>query len=102
MKRGRLQRISRWLAVALLLAQFGAEFHLYSHALAGPSDRMGPAKTCATCLASSQLQNAVAPPTAEVPAYAIAWATFVPVAAALASRSAPEAAYRSRAPPVLA
>src|SRR5262245_57816772 len=101
MKRDRVRHIGRWLALALLFAQFGAERHLYSHALADSSDRMGPAKSCATCLASSQLQNAVAPPTAEIPARAIAYATVVAEAAAPAVHAAPFRAFRSRAPPAL-
>lgn len=100
LNRDRVRWIGRWLALALLFAQFGAEIHLYSHALA-ESDRMGPAKSCATCLASSQLQNAVAPPTAEVPAHAIAFATVVAEAAAPAVHVAPFRAFRSRAPPAL-
>lgn len=101
LNRDRMRSIGRWLALALLVAQFGAEIHLASHALAESSDRMGPAKSCATCLASSQLQNAVAPPTAEVPAHAIAFATVVSEAAAPTVHVAPFRAFRSRAPPAL-
>lgn len=95
-------RIGRWLAVLLLVAQFGAEMHVSSHALADPVDRMGQTKSCSTCLASSQLQNAVAPPTAGIPVYAVAWMAVVAEAATPESFSAPFRAYRSRAPPVLA
>ncbi len=98
----RIYRIGRWLAVLLLVAQFGAEMHVSSHALADPVDRMGQAKSCSTCLASSQLQNAVAPPTAGIPVFTAAWAADVAEAAAPESVSAPFRAYRSRAPPVLA
>ena len=63
--RRRFGRIGRWLALALLVAQFGAEVHLYSHPLADPAERLGAARSCGTCLASSQLQNAVAAPLAE-------------------------------------
>ena len=101
MKRDRIRLIGRWLALALLLAQFGAEIHLYSHALADPSDRMGPAKSCSTCLASSQLQNAVAPPIAEVPARGFAWVTVVTEAEAPLVHVFPFRAFRSRAPPAL-
>jgi hypothetical protein len=90
------------MAVLLLVAQFGAELHVSSHLLADPMDRMGQAKTCSTCLASSQLQNAVAPPTAGIPVHAVAWVTVVAEAVAPESVSAPFRAYRSRAPPVLA
>jgi hypothetical protein len=102
LNRDRLRFIGRWLSVALLVAQFGAEIHLYSHALADPVDRMGTAKTCATCLASSQLQNAVAPPTAAAPVYAIAFATVVAESAQPSAHVAPFRAFRSRAPPALA
>lgn len=101
MKRDRFRRIGRWLALALLVAQFGAEFHLYSHALADPSDRMGPAKSCSTCLASSQLQNAVGPPTAEIPTHAIAWVALVTEAEAPLVHVSPIRAFRARAPPAL-
>jgi len=101
MTRDRVRRIGRWLALALLLAQFGAEMHVSWHALADPVDRMGQAKSCGTCLASSQLSNAVAPPTAEIPARAIAYATVVAEAAAPAVHVAPFRAFRSRAPPAL-
>jgi hypothetical protein len=101
MKRDRTRQLGRWLALALLVAQFGAEIHIYSHPLTDPSDRMGPAKSCSTCLASSQLQHAVAPPTAEIPAHATAWVTAVTEAVAPLVHLAPFRAFRSRAPPAL-
>jgi hypothetical protein len=101
MTRDRIRRIGRWLVLGLFVAQFGAEIHLSSHALAEPSDRMGPAKSCSTCLASSQLQNAVAPPTAGIPAHAAAFATIVAEAALPSVHVAPFRAFRSRAPPAL-
>ena len=100
--RRRFGRIGRWLALALLVAQFGAEVHLYSHPLADPAERLGAARSCGTCLASSQLQNAVAAPLAALPAYAVAWVTSVAEAAAAVLHVAPFRAFRSRAPPVLA
>jgi hypothetical protein len=99
--RARFRLFARLLAVALLVAQFGAEIHLYSHALADPSERLGAARSCGTCLASSQLQHAVAPPSAEIPARSIAWATLVPEATLPAVHRAPFWAFRSRAPPAL-
>ncbi len=60
LNRERIGLIGRWLAMALLVAQFGAEVHLYSHPLSDSSEKLGAARTCGTCLASSQLQNAVA------------------------------------------
>jgi hypothetical protein len=97
-----LARIGRWLALALLVAQFGAEVHLYSHPLADSSDRMGAARSCGTCLASSQLQNAVGTPPVAMPVRVVAWVTRVAEPAVTSFRSAPLPAYRSRAPPVLA
>jgi hypothetical protein len=99
--RARFRLFGRLLAVALLVAQFGAEIHLYSHALGDPPERLGAAKSCGVCLASSQLQHAVAPPSAEISAHAIAWATLVPEAYAPAVHGAPSPAFRSRAPPAL-
>jgi hypothetical protein len=100
--RNRIGQIGRWLALALLVAQFGAEIHLYSHPLADPADRQGVARGCGTCLASSQLQNAVAAPPPELPVRSIAWVTIVPEACASEFHSAPFRAFRSRAPPALA
>jgi hypothetical protein len=97
-----VQLIARLLALALLVAQFGAEIHLYSHPLADPSDRQGAARGCGTCLASSQLQNAVTAPLQAPPVRSIAWVTIVTEARASESRSAPFRAFRSRAPPSLA
>ena len=101
LNRARFRLFGRLLAVALLVAQFGAEIHLYSHSLADPAERMGAARSCGTCLASSQLQNAVAPPSAEIPAHAVAWATLVTEASTPADHLAPFRAFRSRAPPAL-
>jgi hypothetical protein len=100
--RRRVALIGRWLALALLFAQFGAEIHLYSHPLADPSDRLGAARSCGTCLASSQLQHAVGTPPPALPVCAVAWVVVVPAAAAPEVHSAPFRAYRSRAPPALA
>ena len=100
--RKRILKAGRWFALALLVAQLGAEVHLYSHALTDPSDDLGAARSCRTCLASSQLQNAVgiAPPA--MPVRSIAWVTTVPEASAPETRSEPFRAFRSRAPPALA
>jgi hypothetical protein len=100
--RKRIARIGRWLALALLVTQFGAEIHLYSHPLADPSDRLGAARSCGTCLASSQLQNAVGTPQPALPVHAVAWIALIPEAAAPEYLSEPFQAYRSRAPPVRA
>lgn len=100
--RRRVAQIGRWMALALLVAQFGAEIHLYSHPLASPSDRLGAARSCGTCLASSQLQNAVGVPPPAMPVHSIAWVTVVPQASVPAGHSEPFRAFRSRAPPALA
>ena len=70
------------LALALLVAQFGAEIHVYSHSLTDPVERQGAARSCGYCLASSQLQNAVGAPAAAMPARSLAWVTIVPEASA--------------------
>ncbi len=101
LNRRRIGLMGRWLALALLLAQFGAEIHLYSHPLADPSETLGTARNCGTCLASSQLQNAVAVAPPVLPARSIAWVTVVPEAAAPETRSSPFRAFRARAPPAV-
>ena len=101
LNRRSIGRVGRWLAVALLIAQFGAETHLYSHPLADAPDKFGAARNCGTCLASSQLQNAVAPPALVLPVRSIAWVTLVTEDIAPEFHSAPFRAFRSRAPPSL-
>ena len=91
----------RWFALALLVAQLGAEVHLYSHALTDPSDDLGAARSCRTCLASSQLQNAVGTAPPAMPIRSIAWVSIVPETSAPETRSEPFRAFRSRAPPAL-
>lgn len=102
LNRKRIAQVGRWLALALLVAQFGAEIHLYSHPLADASDTLGTARSCGTCFASSQLQQAVAPPAAELQARSIAFVATLAPAAAPAVRSTYFRAFRSRAPPALA
>ena len=97
----RFRLIGRLLALALLVAQFGAEVHLYSHPLADPADVLGTARSCGTCLASSQLQNAVgASPLAQL-GHSLVWATIVAEPSAQFFHQAPFRAFRSRAPPAL-
>lgn len=100
--RRRIGQVGRWLVLFLLVAQFGAEIHLYSHPLADPTDRLGAARSCGACLASSQLQNAVAAPPPAMPVRTVAWVTIVPEASVASTRIAPFRAFRSRAPPALA
>jgi hypothetical protein len=102
MTRKRVAQISRWLALALLVAQFGAEIHVYyAHALKDPIDHFGATRGCTICLASAQLQNAVGTPPPVMPIRSVAWVTLVPAAAVPATRSEPFRAFRSRAPPAL-
>ena len=100
--RNRFVRAGRWLGLVLLVAQLGAEVHLYSHALAEPSDELGAALSCRTCLASSQLQNAVGTAPPAMPVRSVAWMTIVREAAHPGKRSELFLAFRSRAPPTLA
>jgi hypothetical protein len=100
--RKRILDTGRWFALALLVAQLGAEVHLYSHALTDPSDDLGAARSCRTCLASSQLQNAVGTAPPAMPIRSIAWVSIVPETSAPETRSEPIRAFRSRAPPGLA
>jgi hypothetical protein len=102
LNRKRIAQVGRWLALALLVAQFGAEIHLYSHPLADASDQLGTARSCGTCFTSSQLQQAVAPPAAELQARSIAFVVILVIAAASAVRASHFRAFRSRAPPALA
>jgi hypothetical protein len=100
--RNRYSLIGRMLALALLVAQFGAEIHVYSHSLTDPVERLGAARSCGYCLASSQLQIAVGAPASALPLRSLAWATLVPEPVVSATYQSPFRAFRSRAPPVLA
>ncbi len=100
--RDRFRMMGRVLALALLVAQFGAEIHVYSHSLTDPAERLGAARSCGLCLASSQLQNAVGTPESVLPSRTVAWATFIPEPPAPVFHQPPFRAFRSRAPPVLA
>ena len=100
--RKRILKAGRWFALALLVAQLGAEVHLYSHALTDPSDDLGAARSCRTCLASSQLQNAVGTAPPAMPVRSVAWVMVAPEASAPELHSEPFRAFRSRAPPALA
>ena len=102
LSRRRIGQVGRWLALSLLVAQFGAEIHLYSHPLADPNDRLGAARSCGACLASSQLQSAVGASPPAVPVRTIAWVAIVPEASVPSARIAFFRAFRSRAPPALA
>jgi hypothetical protein len=102
LNRKRWAKVGRWLALALLIAQLGAEVHLYSHALSDRSEELGAALSCRTCLASSQLQNAVGTPPPAMPVRSIAWVTTIPEAVVTETRSESFRAFRSRAPPDLA
>jgi len=97
----RYRLIGRVLALALLVAQFGVEVHVYSHPLADPVERLGVARGCGACLVSSQLQIAVGAPAPLLPALSVAWVTIVPEPVVSGFRQAPFRAFRSRAPPAL-
>ena len=93
--------MGRVLAVALLVAQFGAEIHVYSHPLTDPAERLGAARSCGYCLASSQLQIAVGAPAPALPVRSLAWAIVVAEPVLSGIHPAPFRAFRSRAPPAL-
>ncbi|HEX9706425.1 MAG TPA: hypothetical protein VGA24_02205 [Steroidobacteraceae bacterium] len=97
----RYRLIGRVLALALLVAQFGAEIHFYSHSLGDPTERLGAAPNCGYCLASSQLQIAVGAPASAMPIRSLDWATIVPEPIFSGIYHAPFRAFRSRAPPTL-
>jgi len=97
----RFRLIGRVLALALLVAQFGAETHVYSHPLADPTERLGVARGCGTCLVSSQLQIAVGAPAPALPIRSLTWVTIVPETIFSSFHQAPFRAFRSRAPPAL-
>lgn len=99
--RRRIEQFCRWLALCLLVAQLGADIHLSSHLLADPVDRLG-ARSCGTCLASSQLQQAMAATPPVMADRIVAWVATVSVAPVAAVRAAPFRSFRSRAPPALA
>ena len=100
--RKRFVRAGPWLGLVLLVAQLGAEVHLYSHALIDASDELGAALSCRTCLASSQLQNAVGTAPPAMPVRSVAWMTILREPNLPGKCSELFLAFRSRAPPALA
>ncbi len=99
--RYRYRLLARVLALALLVAQFGVEIHIYSHPLADPPDQLGAARSCSYCLASSQLQIAVGTRASALPIHSPAWVTTVHESATQEINQRPYRAFRSRAPPAL-
>jgi hypothetical protein len=93
--------MTRVLALAILVAQFGVEIHVYSHPLGDPLDQPGVARNCGFCLASSQLQVAIGASPQQLPARAVAWVTVVADSSAPRPDSRHFRAFRSRAPPAL-
>lgn len=97
----RYRLIGRVLALAVLVAQFGAGIHVYSHSFADPTERQDVARDCGTCLATAQLQAAIGATAPALPVRLSAWVATVTGRGLPGFHPAPFTVFRSRAPPAL-
>lgn len=99
--RRRLKLIARVLSLALLVGQFGAEAHAYSHLADDSKGLPGASQSCRACLSFAPVQAAVGgSPTVLVMAPCVA-ESFAPLDEILVPDSPSRRAFQSRAPPVL-
>jgi hypothetical protein len=92
------------LALALLVAQSGAQAHAYSHLKSGPNpaDRAGTStQLCAECLSFAPLLSAAGASNASFAALTVKVVTLVFTNAAPRVEACRHYAFRSRAPPNL-
>jgi hypothetical protein len=92
--------IARVLALALLLAQLGAEAHAYKH-VANDTHGAPMAQLCGACLSIAPLLGAVGASPLILPAFQPAAECAVPADSVALPYRPPAPAFRSRAPPVL-
>lgn len=99
--RRRLKLIARVLSLALLVGQFGAEAHAYSHLADDSKGLPGASQSCRACLSFAPVQAAVGgSPAVLVMAPCVA-ESFAPLDEILVPDSPSRRAFQSRAPPVL-
>ena len=101
MSRRPIRLLARLLPLALLVAQFGAEAHAFSHLRPDPDGIPSSTQSCATCLSFAPVTGGVGAATA--PAISdpclVGLESLAP-ADSFVSQS-PLSAYQSRAPPSL-
>lgn len=96
-----LQMLARVLSIALLVAQFGAQAHAYSHLSPDRDGIPSTTQSCATCLSFAPVTGAVGASAATVAADACLLGDLPRTAdTSFANQSAPSS-YQSRAPPSL-
>jgi hypothetical protein len=96
----RYRSIVRFLALALLVSQLGAEIHAYSHVAGDPGAPIA-LDQCARCLQSIPLTAAVGGATLLIDLRAWASERIVPGRAASIVPARPALPFRARAPPSL-
>jgi len=92
--------IARLLALALLLAQLGAEVHACSHLVTDQPGVPGPGLSCGTCLSFAPLLSAVGAPQLVLLVHRREIECVVAENAIPVPYQAPPLAFRSRAPPL--
>jgi hypothetical protein len=99
LSRHRRQLIARVLALTLLLAQFGAQAHAYSHLASDLRGAPHALQSCATCLSFAPVTMAVGSAPCVMPVAHCAAEPALPVAAVSIPDASPFPAYQPRAPP---
>lgn len=95
------RNIARLLALALLIAQFGAEAHAYSHLTTNPHGVPGSLQSCATCLSFTPVTMAVGGTPCVVLTYRCEAEPALPAATVSIADHLPFRAFQPRAPPQL-
>lgn len=101
LSRQRHRLIARVLALALFVAQLGAEAHAYSHLVTDPLGVPSTAQTCGKCLSFAPLTMAVGGTPYLVLMDRCEAKRVVPIAISSIPSRSPYSAYRPRAPPHL-
>ena len=91
--------LARLLSIALLLAQFGAEAHAFSHLRTDPHGAPNTTQTCATCLSFAPVTSGVGAATSLTVAVPCLQGLAPVISAAPLVSQSPRSSYRSRAPP---
>jgi hypothetical protein len=101
LSRHRHRLIARVLALALLVAQLGAEAHAYSHLVTDQRGAPNSAQTCGKCLSFAPLTMAVGGAPYVVLTDRCEAERVVPIAISSIPNRSPYSAHRPRGPPQL-
>lgn len=101
LSRKRHQLIARVLALALLVAQFGAQTHAYSHLARNTHGVPSSMQSCATCLSFAPVTMAAGGTPYVLLAAQCVSESVLPVATVSIPNTSPFPAFQPRAPPQL-